>query len=146
MKTPFDTALRIADRRLDAVSAAIGVVIDELRQVESAQVALETRIAREMRAAEAQPIVATSRYFDDARTRREELARDRADAQQRLEALRRDAVEAYGAQRALQTAIEHHVADAVRSADAAEQAAIDDMIGARHATTRARHRTPEQAR
>ena len=23
---------------------------------------------------------------------------------------------------------------------------IDDMIGARHATTRARHRTPEQAR
>ena len=39
--TPYDTALRIAERRLDAVRTAIGAIVAELERIEQARIAIE---------------------------------------------------------------------------------------------------------
>jgi hypothetical protein len=59
-------------------------------------------------------------------------------AQAQLEALRLEAVEYYGERTAIDTAATTYRTDAARVADAAEQAALDDIAAARLLRRRSR--------
>jgi len=131
MKTPYDTAIRVAERRLDKVRAAIGKAVDELGQLERAGDEAEAMLHRECLLAAGDHRLSTEFFFTRARDRRARLAADRETAHARLERLRREAVACYGERQAVETAAARHREDAERAAAAAEQAAIDDLSAAR---------------
>ena len=139
--TPYDAALRIAERKLDAVRTAIGLIVAELERIEHARIAIETSLTREAELASRDHRLTTEHFFVHARDQHQQLVGARAAAHVQLEALRRKAVEHYGAQMALDGAVATFHADAARARDAAEQATLDDRTGARHAagTQRRRH-------
>ena len=131
--TPYDTALRIAERRLDAVRTAIGAIVAELERIEQARIAIECAVMRESAIVAHDHRLGTEPFFARARDQQLSLAAARAAAHVQLEALRRKAVEHYGAQMALDGAVATFHAEAARARDAAEQAVLDDRTGARHA-------------
>jgi len=138
MKNSYDTAVRIAERRLDKVRAAIGKAVDELGQIERAQDEAEAALTRECLLAAGDHRLSTEFFFIRARDQRVRLMADREMAHARLEQLRQEAVACYGERQAVETAAQRHRDEAERSAAAAEQAAIDDLSAAR----RPRRRVP----
>jgi len=134
--TPYDAALRIAERKLDAVRTAIGLIVAELERIEHARIAIETSLTREAELASRDHRLTTEHFFVHARDQHQQLVGARAAAHVQLEALRRKAVADYGAQVALEGAAAEFRAAADRARDAAEQSALDDRIGARHAARR----------
>ncbi len=134
--TPYDAALRIAERKLDAVRTAIGLIVAELERIEHARIAIETSLTREAELASRDHRLTTEHFFVHARDQHQQLVGARAAAHLQLEALRRKAVADYGAQVALEGAAAEFREAADRARDAAEQSALDDRIGARHAARR----------
>ncbi|HEX8484293.1 hypothetical protein [Sphingomonas sp.] len=130
MTTPYDTALRIAERRLDQLRARIGQAVDDLQRTEAAHSNNDAVLARESMVAAGDPRLTSDSFFRQTRERRERLAAERVQAQDRLEELRLKAIEQYGSRTAVETAAAGYRADAERSAAAADQSAIDDLIGA----------------
>jgi hypothetical protein len=138
MTTPYDTALRVVERKLDAVRAAIGLAIDELERIETAHIAIENAMMREGLVASDEPRLTTDRYFVRARDHRRQLGEHRAAAHLYLESLRRKAVEVYGSRTAIEGAVGAHREAEARSLAAAEQAMLDDLTAARPSARRAR--------
>ncbi len=138
MTTPYDTALRVVERKLDAVRAAIGLAIDELERIENAHIAIENAMIREGLVASDEPRLTTDRYFVRARDHRRQLGEHRAAAHLHLESLRRKAVEVYGSRTAIESAVGAHREAEARSLAAAEQAMLDDLTAARPSTRRGR--------
>ncbi len=128
--TPFDTALRIHRREVDAVKVSIGVEIERITTIEAHTSAHDTRMRDERALAHAMP------FSSDAWTARMKAERARLQeaanlAEARLGRLRSKAVEAYGTMRAIEGAAERYRDEAERTAALAEQGAIDDMAAAR---------------
>lgn len=137
MKTPYDTALRVAERRLDKVRAEMAKVAALLRVLQAEEDAAALSLERECVLAVDDPRLTTERYFVRARDRRMHLAGRRAATQAQLEALRAKAVAHYAERIAIDTAIARHCDEAERAAAAAEQAEIDDLTGACYRRPRA---------
>lgn len=131
MKTPYDTARRIAERRLDAVRAEMAKVAGYLRTLETQEDAAAIALQRECLLAVDDPRLTTERYFVRARDHRTQLIALRGAASGQLEALRTKAVAHYAERIAIDTAIARHCAETDRAAAAAEQAAIDDLTAGR---------------
>lgn len=135
MRTPFDTALRIQQREVDALRVAIGAEADRLGALHRAseeQAATETR---ERRAAQGLGLPT------DAWTARMKAERERLDSETRaaetaLAELRAQAADVYGKLRALQGAANRYREAAEQAAAAAEQAQIDDIAAARFSRAR----------
>ena len=138
MTTPYDAAMRAAERRLDKVRRAIGKAIEGLSALEQAEDRAEATLRRECLLASDDHRLTTEFFFVRARDQRARLATQRAAAHAQLDELRRRAVACYGEQRVLVDAQARFHDDATRAEDAAQQAAIDDLIGARRARV---HRT-----
>lgn len=138
MKTPYDAALRVADKRLDKVRAEMARVASQLHILEREGDAAANALARECLLAMDDPQLTTERYFAHARDRRTQLMAMRDGVHARLEALRDKAVAHYAERIAIDTAIAQHRAEAERAAAAVEQAAIDDLTGSRY------HRQPSR--
>ena len=144
MKTPYDAALRVADRELDEVRAAIGAALENVQRIEDAAATLAETMVREKAAVAGDRSLAAERFFTRARDQRTQLAAAHGVAQQHLETLRERAVECYGTRTAIEGAAVQYRHDAERMAAAAEQAALDDIAASR--LVRMRRRRPMTAR
>jgi hypothetical protein len=128
--SPFDTALRVQRREVDAVKVSISVEVERIATLESQTHAHDATMREERALAAALP------FASDAWTQRMKAERIRLDeaaylAQARLGRLREQAVEAYGTMRAIEGAAERYETEAERVAALAEQGAIDDLAAAR---------------
>ena len=134
--TPFDTALRVQRREVDAVKVSISVEVERITTLETQTRTHDARMLQERALANSLPIAS------DAWTARMKAERARLDeaayhAQAQLERLRAQAVEAYGTMRAIEGAAERYEDDAERTVALAEQAASDDISAARFLRARA---------
>jgi hypothetical protein len=137
MNTPYDTALRIAERQLDTIRTAIGLAVEELARIERAHQAAEAAMRREIVLAGDDPRLTTEHFFVRARAARARLGEDRHAAQARLEGLRVKAVDYYGSHTALDGAASGYRAADVHQAAVAEQAMLDDIAASRRPRSRA---------
>jgi hypothetical protein len=134
--TPFDTALRVQRREVDAVKVSISVEVERITTLESQTSAHDASVRQERALAYAMP------FASDAWAARMKAERRRLDeaaylAQARLGRLREQAVEAYGTMRAIEGAAERYEDEAERVVSLAEQSAIDDIAAARFLRARA---------
>jgi hypothetical protein len=134
--TPFDTALRVQRREVDAVKVSISVEVERITTIESQARSHDATVQHERALAYALP------FASDAWSARMKAERTRLDeaaylAQARLGRLRAQAVEAYGTMRAIEGAAERYEDEAERTIALAEQSAIDDMAAARFLRARA---------
>lgn len=139
MRTPFDTALRMQQRTVDDLKVAIGASLDRIAGFEAQARALTERMREERVLAHALPF-ASDAWLATARHAQTRLGEEAEAERARLLQLREQAREAYGTCRAIETAAERFRADAEREAEAAEQAAIDDIAATRFLRTRKRNR------
>jgi hypothetical protein len=134
--TPFDTALRVQRREVDAVKVSISVEVERITTIESQARMHDARMLQERALASSLPIAS------DAWTARMKAERARLDeaahlAQAKLGRLRAQAVEAYGTMRAIEGAAGRYEDEAERTIALAEQSAIDDIAAARFLRARA---------
>lgn len=128
--TPFDTALRVHRREVDAVKVSISIEVERITTLE-AQSRAHAERAREERALAASLPIASDAWA--ARMKYERIRINEAAhlAQARLGQLRAQAVEAYGTMRAIEGAAERYQNEVDRTAATAEQTGIDDIAAAR---------------
>jgi hypothetical protein len=143
MKTPFDTALRIRQREIDRVGAAIGAETGQLVALENARDTAQAVTAAEVAAAAGDPMMSSFAYVSRMRALRERLEQDRAASAARLDRLRDEAIDAFGSKRAMETAADGYRAIQAQAAASAEQAMVDDvstaaMLRARRAAAQGR--------
>ena len=128
--TPFDTALRVQRREVDAVKVSISTEVERIATLEAEGRAHDRRLIEERALAAALPI-ATDAWTLRMKAERARLERDAALAQVRLGHLREQAVEAYGTMRAIEGAADRFNDEAERVIALAERGAIDDLAAAR---------------
>ncbi len=130
--TPYDTALRLAERRVEKVRVAIGDAVRDLQRIEAQHIAAEQALHAEGMMAIDNPRLTTQHFFVRARNHRRQLGLERGATHARLEELRHQAVEAYGALSAMEGAVVRHHEAADHAAAAVDQAASDDLTNARY--------------
>jgi hypothetical protein len=127
MKTPYDAALRVQQREIDEMSAAISTHSGVLGEVEKARDRVSRSIAREAGLAAGDMAVCSHAYLQRMRGERRQLAATQVVLKAKLDELRDQAVDAYGTFRAIETAADGFRQDAQRVIANAEQAGIDDF-------------------
>ncbi|MFS0850806.1 hypothetical protein AB3M93_15265 [Novosphingobium panipatense] len=130
MKTPYDTAMRVRQRDLDEVSAAIRREARELGQVEREQARMRAAVRDEALLATADVTLISPGWQRRVQNAQQSLSDRQAELQHRLEALREVAIDGYGVLRGIETAAQDYRADLGRKVAAAEQATSDDMSAA----------------
>lgn len=140
MTTPYDTALRLAERKVERVRRAIGDAVLELQRIDAQHIAAERTLEQESLLATNEPRLTTQHYFLRARDHRERLLAEREETHARLEVLRRRAVECYGSLNAVESAVSRYRDAAEQVVSAAEQRAIDEVTAARFAREAHDHR------
>jgi flagellar export protein FliJ len=127
MKTPYDAALRVQQREIDEMSAAISTHSGVLGEVEKARDRVSKSITREADLAAGDLAVCSHAYLQRMRHERHQLTNRQVLLKARLDELRDMAVDAYGTFRAIETAADGYRQDAERVIANAEQAGIDDF-------------------
>jgi len=128
--TPFDTALRVKRREVDAVKVSISVEIETITTLDQQTLAHEIRM-REERALALTVPVASDAWRLRMKAERARLDQQAQLANVRLTTLRAQAVEVYGTMRAIEGAAGRFKDEAERVAAGAEQAMIDDIAAAK---------------
>ncbi len=128
--TPFDTALRVQRREVDAVKVSISVEVEAIATLNSQTHAHDLRM-REERALAATVPIASDAWRLRMKAERARLDQQAQLATMRLTTLRAQAVEAYGTMRAIEGAAGRFKDEAERVAAGAEQAMIDDISAAK---------------
>jgi translation initiation factor 2B subunit (eIF-2B alpha/beta/delta family) len=137
--TPFDTALRVHRREVDALKASISTEIDRITTLDTQARAHDETLRQERALAYSMPF-ASDAYTMRMKAERIRLAEAADHAQNRLGALRAQTVEVYGTMRAIEGAAERFQDDADRTAAVAEQGAIDDIAAAKFIAARRKGR------
>ncbi|MBH0111914.1 hypothetical protein I5E68_02975 [Novosphingobium sp. YJ-S2-02] len=130
MKTPYDTAMRVRQREVDQISAAISAEANALAQTERRGEEVSAAMRREADLAAADFGVSAHAYLARQRAERQRLAQDRVAISGRLETMRAKAVEAFSSLRAIENAAAAYRAEAERIEASAEQAEVDDRSAA----------------
>lgn len=127
--SPYSTALRLQNRRVDDVRLAIRLEAETLARATEGQRSHEHTVARER--AIQQVWFSTDAWATRMRREQARLAAEQQASDARLAQLRTQAAEAYGAKRAIEEAEGrwHDTAEAAEAA--AEQAEIDDLSAVR---------------
>jgi len=128
--TPFDTALRVKRREVDAVKVSISVEIETITTLDQQTLAHEIRM-REERALALMVPVASDAWRLRMKAERARLDQQAQLANVRLTTLRAQAVEVYGTMRAIEGAAGRFKDEAERVAAGTEQAMIDDIAAAK---------------
>lgn len=137
--TPYDTALRVQRRQVDAVKVAISLEIDRITTLEQQLLQNIESLKTERALASAVP-VSTDAFIERMKNERIRLEQATRMAQMRLDQLRAQAIDAYGTMRAIESAAKRYQDEADRAADLAEQGAIDDIAAARFMRARRKRR------
>lgn len=137
--TPFDTALRVHRREVDALKASISTEVERITTLDHQARTHDDTLRQERALAYAMPF-ATDAYA--ARMKAERIRLDEAAhlAQARLGKLREQTVEVYGTMRAIEGAAERFQDEADRTAAVAEQGVIDDLAAAKFLAARRKER------
>ncbi|TXC69646.1 hypothetical protein FSB78_00710 [Sphingomonas ginsenosidivorax] len=143
MITPYDAALRLRQREMDAVRLSISVEVNQIVLLDRHRDTIDRTVRQELSLAGSDPMLSAHAFAGRMRAQREALGRDRQASDGRLAVLRAQAADAYGAVRAIEGAALRHREDAARLAAVAEQSQMDDFAAAgfaraRHAARRAR--------
>jgi hypothetical protein len=131
MKTPFDSALRVQARTLNAIRLSLLAEIAREHLVEAEQAALAVSIRREASVAAVDWQLCAHPYGQHQRTQRQRLDNDRRGIHASLETLRGAAMDACGQMQAITEAATGFANDLRRREAGAEQAQSDDFSGAR---------------
>ncbi|WP_404367640.1 hypothetical protein AB5I39_13200 [Sphingomonas sp. MMS24-J45] len=132
MNTPFDAALRLRQREMDAMRVSIAVQVNQLMVIEETRENVDRSVRRETEIAASNWGSSAHAFMARMRAQRERLVRERATVNARLTALREQATEAYGALRAIEGAAARFREEADRAAATAEQNRADDFSAARY--------------
>jgi len=127
--TPYDTALRVQRREVDALRLSISVEVARLTTIETQQIAFEQSVQRERAAAVALPVPSDA-WARRMRAERARMKESASLAAARLATLRRQAGEAYGTARAIEIAAGDYHDQQQRDLALSEQAAADDLAAA----------------
>jgi hypothetical protein len=130
MKTPFDGAIRVRRREIDAMRVAISVEVDRLVEIDGAETDAAARMRHERSVAADDGLLSSHAYMMRMAAERTRLARDRAVVDAKLIQLRAGATAAYGVSRAIEAAADGFRAEATQAAAAVEQGALDDLSAA----------------
>lgn len=149
MITPYDAALRLRQREMDAVRLSISVEVNQIVVLDRHCDTIDRTVRQEMTVARGDPMLSAHAFASRMRAQREALGRDRSASDGRLAALRAQAADAYGAVRAIEGAALRHREDAARLTAIAEQSQMDDFSAAgfsraRDAARRARARKTDE--
>lgn len=130
MQTPFDPALRIQQRALDAIR--ISLLAETARELALADErnALDAELDRETAIAATNWQVGAHPYGQRVRARRIALEKDRRAVDGRLQRLRGAAMEACGQMLAITEAATNFATDLRRRENASDLAHVDDLNGA----------------
>ena len=142
MKTPYDGALRVRQREIDRIGAAIGTENARLSALEGARRSAEAAAQAELRLASADPMLSTYAYLARMRQIQERIESDRTSSAARLDRLRDEATDAFGGMRAMQSAADSYKVEQVRVIAVSEQSLADDISTA--ALLRARRGAPRE--
>jgi hypothetical protein len=133
MQTPYDALLRLRKREMDDVRIAVSVQIDQLISIENRHTVINAAMARAQDVTTTEILLNTQSYMARLRAERDAVAKNKTLAGARLAQLQGHAVEAYGALRVAHSAADEYRAEAEKDAANADQAFIDDLVGARGA-------------
>lgn len=135
--TPFDTALRVQRREVDAVRVAITAAVELSDTASAATTHHDVQLQQERAtlAAAAAWLPSTDAWTARMKIERLRLVEQQKIAEARLSGLRAQAAEVYGKMRAIEGAADRFRTEAERAAEAAEQAGIDDIAAARFLKT-----------
>lgn len=142
MHTPFDSALRVQKRAMDAIRLSLLSELAREQALTELRIELDSTIAREAAIAASNWQVGAHPYSHRLRSKRVRLEHEHRDCDAKIDGLRNEAMEACGQMVAINSAARAYVATSNQRMVAAEQAQADDLGGARHA--RARRTTMHQ--
>lgn len=131
MQTPFDPALRIQQRALDAIRISLLAETACEQALADERDAIDSDLNREAAIAAMDWQVGAHPYGLRIRARRIALERDRCAVDDRLQRLRDAAMNACGQLVAITGAASGFAGDARRRETAADQSLVDDLVGAR---------------
>lgn len=137
MQTPFDSALRIQQRAMDAIRLSLLVETARDQALADERDALNTDFERESAIAAINWQVGVHPYGQRVRARRAGIENDRRAVDGRLDRLRGAAMEACSQMVAITEAAAGFASDRARREGAAEQARADDLNGSRSASRHA---------
>jgi hypothetical protein len=137
--TPFDTALRVQRREVDAVKVSIGAEIERIADLDQRTRQHDVTLRDERALAYTMPF-ATDAWTARMKAERVRLSEASRVAETRLSQLREQAVEAYGTMRAIEGAADRFKDEAERQLALAEQGRIDDLAAARFIAARRKGR------
>ena len=133
MTTPYDAALRVIGREVDALRTAIGAAGAAAAEAGARFSAAEHALLREKALGASALGLSSKAYFTRAAAENALLAQAHAEAEARLETLRAEARDRYGTLRAIEGAAERYRNAADAALAGAEQARADDIACARAA-------------
>jgi hypothetical protein len=131
MKTPYDSALRVQQRAIDAIRVRIGDAADEQAALVDACAEVDATLDRERGVSAGDWTLASHAYLRRMRRTRTRIEHDRDRIDGVLDGLRDDIVSAYAPLRAIEGAVERFGAATRHGEATAEQARADDFSGAR---------------
>lgn len=130
MKTPFDAALRVEQRALDAIRLALITSVAQQQQAADATQAIEAHIAAERCYASGDWMGMAHPYVARMRNHREALAATGARIDAAIETLRSEAIKAAGQRRSVARAAAAFQKHRSEQQANAEQSQADDFSGA----------------
>jgi hypothetical protein len=134
MKTPFDSALRVQARTMNAIRLSLLAELAREHLVEAESAAVAASIRREASVAAIDWQLTAHPYGQYQRTQRQRLENDRRGIHANLERLRGSAMDACGQMQAITEAAAGFADDRRRQEAGTEQAQSDDFSGARFNT------------
>lgn len=138
MKTPYDAALRVKRREVDAMGAAINAQMTTVYQLDARQTQVRSSLQQEATIAANDLGIPAHAYMARLRAEQERLAGERLQQDDLLNQLRSAAANAFGTFRTIELAAEDFRGEAERRLANAEQSELDDSsavayLGARKA-------------
>jgi flagellar biosynthesis chaperone FliJ len=146
MKTPYDAALRLRQREIDAMRVSITAEVDRMTMLAGHRDKIDTSVRNEIEVAGGQHVFSAHAFVARMRAEREMVCNERTASDARLNVLRAQAVDAYGSLSALDSAADRHRTEMLRTAAIAEQSQIDDFSAARFTRTLYAARRAREAR
>jgi hypothetical protein len=130
LKTPFDAALRVEQRALDAVRLALITGVAQHQQATDAKLAIEAHIEAERRYASSDWTAMAHPYVARMREHREALAATCTRIDAAIDTLRSEAITAAGQRRSVARAAAAFQTHWSQQQASAEQSQADDFSGA----------------
>ncbi|MBC7583222.1 MAG: hypothetical protein H7316_05680 [Tardiphaga sp.] len=136
MKNPYDPALRVQRRAIDAIRLSLLAEIAREQAVAAEAAVLDVRIAREVSVAGSDWQISPHAYVQRQQARRRSLDDEGRTIETALGRLRDGAMTACGQMQAIGGAATAFVAECLRHEMVTEQARADDFAGTRIAAAR----------